>query len=44
MAIIENGMNFIGVDAYSQNVVFGIFVLLAIAITVDRRVRGQIVK
>ena len=44
VAIIENGMNFIGVDAYSQNVVFGIFVLLAIAITVDRRVRGQIVK
>ena len=37
-------MNFIGVDAYWQNVVFGIFVLAAIALTVDRRTRGQIIK
>ena len=44
VAIIENGMNFIGVDAYWQNVVFGIFVLAAIALTVDRRTRGQIIK
>ena len=44
VAIIENGMSFIGVDAYWQNVVFGIFVLAAIALTVDRRTRGQIIK
>lgn len=44
VALIENGMNFIGVDAYWQNVVFGIFVLAAIAMTVDRRTRGQIIK
>ena len=44
VAIIENGMNFIGVDAYWQNVVFGIFVLAAIALTADRRTRGQIIK
>ena len=44
VALIENGMNFIGVDAYWQNVVFGIFVLAAIALTVDRRTRGQIIK
>lgn len=44
VAIIENGMNFIGVDAYWQNVVFGVFVLAAIAMTVDRRTRGLIVK
>jgi ribose/xylose/arabinose/galactoside ABC-type transport system permease subunit len=44
VALIENGMNFIGVDAYWQNVVFGAFVLLAIALTVDRHTRGQIIK
>ena len=43
VAIIENGMNFIGVNAYYQNIVFGIFVLAAIALTVDRSIRGQIV-
>lgn len=44
VAIIQNGMNFIGVDAYWQNVVFGIFVLAAIAVSVDRTVRGLVVK
>lgn len=44
VAIIENGMNFIGVSAYWQNVVFGVFVLGAIAITIDRRNKGIIVK
>ena len=44
VAIIENGMNFIGDNAYYQNIVFGIFVLAAIALTVDRSIRGQIVK
>ena len=44
VSIIENGMNFIGVNAYYQNIVFGIFVLAAIALTVDRSIRGQIVK
>lgn len=44
VAIIENGMNFIGVNAYWQNVVFGAFVLVAIAITIDRRNKGLIVK
>jgi ribose/xylose/arabinose/galactoside ABC-type transport system permease subunit len=44
VALIENGMNFIGVDAYWQSIVFGAFVLIAIALTVDRRTKGQIVK
>lgn len=44
VAIINNGMNFIGVDAYWQNVVFGIFVLAAIAISVDRTTRGLVIK
>jgi len=44
VAIIQNGMNSIGVSAYWQNVVFGVFVLVAIAMTVDRRSRGLIVK
>lgn len=44
VSLINNGMNYIGVDAYWQNIVFGAFVLLSIAITVDRRIKGQIVK
>jgi ribose transport system permease protein len=42
--LINNGMNFIGVSAYWQNVVFGIFILLAIAISVDRTSRGLLIK
>lgn len=44
VSIIQNGMNFIGVDAYWQNIVFGIFVLAAVAISVDRSTRGLVVK
>lgn len=44
VTLIDVGMSFIGVDAYWQNIVFGAFVLIAIAITVDRRTKGQIVK
>ena len=44
VSIIQNGMNFIGVDAYWQNIVFGFFVLAAVAISVDRSTRGLVVK
>ena len=44
VALINNGMTFVGVDAYWQNVVFGAFVLGAIALTVDRKTRGLAVK
>ncbi|MCL2320393.1 MAG: ABC transporter permease [Treponema sp.] len=44
VSIIQNGMNFIGVDAYWQNIVFGIFILAAVAISVDRSARGLIIK
>ena len=44
VSIIQNGMNFIGVDAYWQQIVFGIFILAAIAISVDRSTRGLIIK
>ena len=44
VAIINNGMNFIGVDAYWQNVVFGVFVLAAIAVSMDRSTRGLVIK
>jgi len=44
VAIIQNGMNFIGVDAFWQQVVFGTFILVAIAISVDRSTRGLIIK
>ena len=44
VSIIQNGMNFIGVDAYWQQIVFGIFILAAIAVSVDRSTRGLIIK
>ncbi len=44
VALINNGMNFIGVSPYWQNVVFGVFILAAIAISVDRSVRGLTIK
>jgi ribose/xylose/arabinose/galactoside ABC-type transport system permease subunit len=44
VAIIQNGMNFIGVDAYWQNIVFGLFILAAVAVSVDRSARGLIIK
>lgn len=44
VAIINNGMTFINVSAYWQNVVFGIFVLAAIAVSMDRSTRGLIIK
>jgi ribose transport system permease protein len=44
VSIIQNGMNFIGVDAYWQQIVFGIFILAAIVISVDRSARGLIIK
>lgn len=44
VALINNGMNFIGVSAYWQNVVFGVFVLAAIALSVDRSTRGLVIK
>ena len=42
--MIRNGMNFIGVSAYWQDVVFGLFLLGAIALSVDRSKRGLAVK
>jgi ribose transport system permease protein len=44
VSVIQNGMNFMGVDAYWQNIVFGIFVLSAVAISIDRSARGLVVK
>jgi ribose transport system permease protein len=44
VSIIQNGMNFIGVDAYWQNIVFGLFILAAVAISVDRSARGLVIK
>ena len=34
--IIKNGLTFIGVDAYWQDVLFGLFVLVMIVISIDR--------
>ena len=46
VTVIKNGLTFIGVDAYWQDVVFGIFVLAMIVLSIDRskNTRGIAVK
>ncbi|MDD2957822.1 MAG: ABC transporter permease [Lachnospiraceae bacterium] len=44
ISIIKNGMNMVGVNVYWQKVVYGIIILLAVAISVDRTSRSRIVK
>jgi len=44
VSIINNGMNFIGIGAYWQSIVFGLFLLAAVAISIDRSTRGLVVK
>ena len=36
VTIIKNGLTFIGIDAYWQDVVFGLFVLVMIVLSIDR--------
>ena len=46
VTVIKNGLTFIGVDAYWQDVVFGLFVLAMIVLSIDRSrsTRGIAVK
>jgi len=44
VSVINNGMNFIGIGAYWQSIVFGLFLLAAVAISIDRSTRGLVVK
>ncbi len=44
VTVIKNGMNVVGVNAYFQDVVFGIIIILSILLTTDRRNRDMIVK
>ena len=44
VSLIRNGMNFMRVDAYWQDIVFGFFVLAAVTISVDRSIRGLVIK
>ena len=44
VSIIRNGLNFVGVDVFWQNIVFGIVVIAAVAITVDRSGRNIVIK
>ena len=44
VAIISNGMNIIGVNVFWQNVVYGIIILIAMAINTDRSARSFVVK
>ena len=44
VSIIQNGMNFIGVSAFRQSVVFDLFILAAVAVSVDRSTRGLVIK
>jgi ribose/xylose/arabinose/galactoside ABC-type transport system permease subunit len=42
--VIQNGMNFIAVDALWQQIVFGILIILAVYITTDRKGRNIVIK
>lgn len=44
ISIIKNGMNMVGVNVYWQKVVYGLIILIAVAISVDRTSRSRIVK
>ena len=44
VTVIQNGLNIIGVDAFWQQIVFGIVVIFAVALTVDRTRRNLVVK
>lgn len=44
ISIIKNGMNMVGVNVYWQKVVYGLIILVAVAISVDRTSRSKIVK
>jgi ribose/xylose/arabinose/galactoside ABC-type transport system permease subunit len=44
VSIIRNGMIFAGVDVFWQDIVFGIVVIAAVAVSVDRSIRNLIVK
>jgi len=44
VSIIKNGMNIASINVYWQKVVFGVILLLAIAINADRSARSSIVK
>lgn len=44
VAIIQNGMNIIGINVFWQNIVYGAIILLAIAINTDRSARSFAVK
>ena len=44
VSIIKNGMIFAGVDVFWQDIVFGIVVIAAVALSVDRTSRSTIVK
>ncbi len=36
VSVIRTGMNFVGVDVFSQQIVFGIVLILAVGVTIDR--------
>ena len=44
VALIKNGMNVVGVNVFWQKVVYGVIILLAIAINTDRSSRSFVVK
>ncbi|MCL2231904.1 MAG: ABC transporter permease [Treponema sp.] len=44
VTIILNGMSIVGVGGFWQTVVFGIFILVSVAISVDRSTRGLVIK
>lgn len=44
VTVIQNGMNVVGVNAFWQQIVFGLIVIFAVYLTVDRKGRNIIMK
>lgn len=44
VAIIDNGMNVVGVDVLWQDIIFGVIILCSVALTVNRSDRNIIIK
>jgi ribose transport system permease protein len=37
LSVVRTGMTFLGVNIFAQQVVFGVVLILAVAVTIDRR-------
>lgn len=44
VTVIQNGMNIVGIDAFWQQITFGIVVIIAVALTVEHTGRNLVIK